>query len=497
MTAMGQHGARVADDPGTQPPERRRRQRRVAAGEVASTGERRVRPDRRRAAPRRRRQAPRPRHARPRELVGAVARRSTTGRGATRTPADPSRRRRGPPRSTGRTRRDRRLEPDRRDGRLDARLDARSECAAAASCGSTWPTRRDRDAADGRCRAVAARARRSLARPGDLPVPALGRQRADGRDRVVAPVESPDPANRCAALAEAVPAVAPPAGARVPDQRPRQLPALPARCGRVARTGRGRAAGRTTLSPAILASIAVLVMAFAASIAFVTARGGWPSTRRPATRPSASTVAQVVGAADRSSRSVAADPVADPRADRRPPSRRRPRRRRPTPTPTPTPEPTPKPDADPAADVRPLPAAGSVPGHAELLDLHGPLWRQPVQHRQLLRGLARRRVRPQSMGSRHAVARRPAAAPAAADPLALDALSAAPRPGPAAGPARLTGHGRCPRAHARTSRRRTDRRGGVHRHASAWRAGPRPTVAAQRHVRRSVARMSAGERGRD
>jgi hypothetical protein len=48
-------------------------------------------------------------------------------------------------------------------------------------------------------------------------------------DRLLVPIEAPDALNRCAALQDANPAVASPAGARLSDKRARQLPALPPR----------------------------------------------------------------------------------------------------------------------------------------------------------------------------------------------------------------------------------------------------------------------------
>ena len=114
-----------------------------------------------------------------------------------------------------------------------------------------------------------------------------------------------------------------------------------------------------------------------------------------------------------------------PDADRRRPDRdagwRRPRRgrdraadrsfrrpsprRQPTPAPTPSPSPSPSPSPTPTAaptptpiatrrtdhqghaapDLEPLRAVEALPGHARLLHLHRSLGRQPVQHREVLR----------------------------------------------------------------------------------------------------------------
>jgi LysM repeat protein len=98
--------------------------------------------------------------------------------------------------------------------------------------------------------------------------------RAAGGQGLVAPIEMPHPANRCAALAEAVPQ----------SLRQQELVCLTTghvNCPRylrgtavvaeepepVVRTGRA-------LTPAVLGSLFVLVMAVSASIAFVLARGG-------------------------------------------------------------------------------------------------------------------------------------------------------------------------------------------------------------------------------
>ena len=112
--------------------------------------------------------------------------------------------------------------------------------------------------------------------------------RAAGGQGLVAPIEMPHPANRCAALAEAVPQ----------SLRQQELVCLTTghvNCPRylrgtavsideprpVVRTGRA-------LTPAVLGSLFVLVMAVSASIAFVLARGG-PSLAGlvPASSPTA------------------------------------------------------------------------------------------------------------------------------------------------------------------------------------------------------------------
>ena len=157
----------------------------------------------------------------------------------------------------------------------------------------------------------------------------------------------------------------------MPDQRPRQLSALPARGGRDRRPSRRRAGGPRS-DPALAAPSAAILalvgLAFAASVAFVVARGGSELTPRP--RPSSA-----VGAGRRRGRAGRAEPPtprptrrraptpdADTDAQRRPRRRRRHRHRLPTPAPDaePTPEPTAKPT--PGADVGSLRAAEPCPG---------------------------------------------------------------------------------------------------------------------------------------
>ncbi len=114
----------------------------------------------------------------------------------------------------------------------------------------------------------------------------------DGRERVVAPVGAPDPANRCAALTEAVPQ----------SLRQQELVCLTSGHSNCPRYLRGAVVvsepveaatgGGPAMSPAILGSIAVLVAAFAASIAFVTARGGLAIEPFATTGPSPTTIAQ-------------------------------------------------------------------------------------------------------------------------------------------------------------------------------------------------------------
>ena len=177
--------------------------------------------------------------------------------------------------------------------------------------------------------------------------------------------------------ARAGPAVAPPAGARLPDQRPRQLPALPARLAS-ARPSRSSASPATRIvTPAIAGPRRRPGrLAFLLSVAFVVANGGLILTAAAA--PSASPAGSVLGDAetaaptadagpDRRRRDADAAPTAVPTATPspsptptatptpEPDRRRRARRRPPTPTPTPTAPPPPGATASRLALLKPCP----------------------------------------------------------------------------------------------------------------------------------------------
>jgi hypothetical protein len=158
------------------------------------------------------------------------------------------------------------------------------------------------------------------------------------------PVERPDPANRCAALAEAVPQ----------SLRQQELVCLSighVNCPRylrgssvVVETPAPVVRARRSMSPAMIGSIAVLVMAVSASIGFFWARGGSLTIGPgPAASPSA-TVAAVVPTFSPRPASPSAAVVATPSPS-------------PTPTPTPTATPNPTPTATPRATPRPTPRA--------------------------------------------------------------------------------------------------------------------------------------------
>lgn len=178
----------------------------------------------------------------------------------------------------------------------------------------------------------------------------------DADERVGAPVEAPDIANRCAALREPVPqslrqqelvcltsghvncprylrgavSVTDAAEASVVAGRSFRPPSLPV--------------GRPSISPAILASLVMVVVAFAASVSFVVARGGLELTPTVGQGPSASVVA---GIADPSPSATEAPSTVTPSAAVEP---------TPTPPPAPTPSPSPAPTSTPAPTPEPTPA---------------------------------------------------------------------------------------------------------------------------------------------
>jgi hypothetical protein len=171
----------------------------------------------------------------------------------------------------------------------------------------------------------------------------------DDRDRLVAPVEAPDPANRCAALREAVPQ----------SLRQQELVCLVSGHVNCPRYLRGAVviaeapdpvvrAGRT-VSPAVLASVVVLVMAASASLAFVMARGGLElaAAATSAPGPSATAVA-VASTVPTPVPTVAPTPAPTPAPTASA-----------SPAPTPTPSPTTTPSATPTSNPTAPPAARS------------------------------------------------------------------------------------------------------------------------------------------
>jgi hypothetical protein len=162
-------------------------------------------------------------------------------------------------------------------------------------------------------------------------------------EQVLAPVEGPDVANRCAALRDPVPQ----------SLRQQELVCLTSghvNCPRYLRGAvgvteveatvrEGRSVrpavalpGRPSISPAILGSLGVLAIAFALSVSFVVARGGLELSAAATPPPSVPAVGAVESAtpAPPEAASPTAAAVATPTAA---PS--------PSPTPAPTPSPTP------------------------------------------------------------------------------------------------------------------------------------------------------------
>ena len=249
------------------------------------------------------------------------------------------------------------------------------------------------DAHVGRRSAGRRRARCPSARP--IAEPA-GSARSSDRSATTtgsaAPVEVPDPVNRCAALHDAVPQ----------SMRQQELVCLTSghvncprylrgahAAGRTARPRRRQPGRRPRPSPA---SVAVLVGGLPA-VARVRRRQRWPDPdrggraadadrgrpgrgRRPqlraehaAPRPPTPTV------------TAAPTPTASPTPSREPEPRRRARSSRPSPTATNEAGR----DLPPGATASRMKLLTPCSGQAEVLHLRDPLGRQPLQHRQLLR----------------------------------------------------------------------------------------------------------------
>ena len=199
----------------------------------------------------------------------------------------------------------------------------------------------------------------------------------DADERVLAPIEGPDVANRCAALHEPVPQ-------SLRQQElvcltnghincPRYLRgsatttevAATVRDGRTLRPAVSLPA-RPSISPAILASIGVLAVAFVLSVSFVLARGGLELAAAGSAPPSSSVIGAVESATTGPSPSRAPEPTpssfppASPTSEPTPSPSEAPSAT-PTPTPVSTPEPTPastptpKPSSDRYALLRPCP----------------------------------------------------------------------------------------------------------------------------------------------
>ncbi len=171
--------------------------------------------------------------------------------------------------------------------------------------------------------------------------------RAVGDGELVAPIESPDPVNRCAALPEAVPQ----------SLRQQELVCLTSGHVSCPRYLRGAAVvadvpppvvtTSRTLSPAILGSLAVLVLAFSASVAFVLSRGGMDLIAA-APSPPVPSASAIAGASVAPEPSIVATPV--PTTVPSTPDPGATPTLAPGPTPTIEPSSTPTPDATPRSD---------------------------------------------------------------------------------------------------------------------------------------------------
>ena len=170
--------------------------------------------------------------------------------------------------------------------------------------------------------------------------------RSTGEGGLTAPLDLPHPANRCAALAEAVPQ----------SLRQQELVCLTTGHVNCPRYLRGAAVmtetptpvvreGRT-MSPAMLGSLVVLVMALTASVAFVLARGGVMSIG-PSASPSGSAPVAVVSPSNLPASPTAVGQVTPTPAPTPAP----------TPTTTPTSSPTPSPTPAPTRTPRPSPTS--------------------------------------------------------------------------------------------------------------------------------------------
>ena len=169
---------------------------------------------------------------------------------------------------------------------------------------------------------------------------------------LIAPIEAPDQANRCAALQEAVPQ----------SLRQQELVCLASghvSCPRylrgavvVAEAPEPIARAGWSISPAILGSVVVLVLAFSVSIAFVLARGGLAMST-PIIDPTPAPSAPAAAVA-----SVPAAPTVQPAVTPSAPATASPAPTASPPTPTPTPTLPPTPTPTPAPTATPPPTSG-------------------------------------------------------------------------------------------------------------------------------------------
>jgi len=180
-------------------------------------------------------------------------------------------------------------------------------------------------------------------------------------DRLLAPIEAPDPLNRCAALQDAIPQ----------SLRQQELVCLtsghvncprylrgaliagePLRRRTVARPVLRRSSvPRPPVTKAMVAALLVLFASFSASVAFVVARGGIglpvAAVNRPSPSPSPSALAVAPVPETSPTPSPEPTPTPTPLPDPTPTPT-------PTPTPSPTPTPTPTPTPKPTATEKPV-----------------------------------------------------------------------------------------------------------------------------------------------
>ena len=172
--------------------------------------------------------------------------------------------------------------------------------------------------------------------------------RATGQNGLVAPIETPDTTNRCAALAEAVPQ----------SLRQQELVCLSTGHVNCPRYLRGAAVIAVTptpvvregraMSPAMLASLVVLVLALSASVGFVLARGGALDIAPPGVAASASPSSVAAASPSAASGAPVVAPTSSSVSSPSAPV---------TPSPTPSVTPSPTPSATPIPTAAPTPRA--------------------------------------------------------------------------------------------------------------------------------------------
>jgi hypothetical protein len=173
----------------------------------------------------------------------------------------------------------------------------------------------------------------------------------DEDDRLGVPIEAPDPANRCAALREAVPQ----------SLRQQELVCLTSghvNCPRYLRGSMGtsvpleRVTSTRTVTPATAGALAVFALAFLVSVGFVVINGGLALSAPASPGLQGGVLDEVATAPPTAAPTVA--PTAVPTASPSPTPSPTPTATA-TPSPTPSPSPTPTPTATPKATAKPTP----------------------------------------------------------------------------------------------------------------------------------------------